>query len=176
MEGITGSEVTSAPLPQGKLDSPENPYAYLFEWNEYYSPGALYFLQNKGLKTRVATESFVYDDGSLKKTFSPGTIVIPVSGQPVSGNDLDILMQKIAKDFGISVYGVATGMTREGIDLGSNKIMVLEKPSVAMIVGDGANSSDAGEIWHMLDTRFNIPVTMITSRDSEQQILTDIMF
>jgi hypothetical protein len=39
---------------------------------------------------------------------------------------------------------------------------VLEKPSVAMIVGDGTNSSDAGEIWHMLDTRFKIPVTMIT--------------
>ncbi|MCX6259762.1 MAG: hypothetical protein NTY95_02850 [Bacteroidia bacterium] len=32
-----------------------------------------------------------------------------------------------------------------------------------MIVGDGTNSSDAGEIWHMLDTRFNMPVTMITT-------------
>jgi hypothetical protein len=163
MEGMTGSEVTSAPILQGKLDSPENPYAFLFEWNEYYSPPALYFLQNKGLKTRVATESFVYDDGSLKKTFSAGTIVVPVSGQQVSGNDLYILMQNLAKDFKIPVYGVATGMTKEGIDLGSNKILVLEKPSVAMIVGDGSNSSDAGEIWHMLDTRFKIPVTMITA-------------
>ena len=163
MEGMTGSEVTSAPVLEGKLDSPENPYAYLFEWNDYYSPGALYFLQNKGLKTRVATESFVYDDGSLKKTFSAGTIVVPVSGQQISGNDLNILMQNLAKDFKIPVYGVATGLTKEGIDLGSNKIIVLEKPSVAMIVGDGTNSSDAGEIWHMLDTRFNIPVTMITA-------------
>jgi hypothetical protein len=163
MEGMTGSEVTSTPVPQGKLDSPENPYAYLFEWNEYYSPEALYFLQNKGLKTRVATESFIYDDGSLKKTFSSGTIVIPVSGQPVAGDDLYILMQNIAKDYGMAVYGVQTGMTKGGIDLGSNKIIVLEKPSVAMIVGDGANSSDAGEIWHLLDTRFNIPVTMINA-------------
>ncbi|MCX6259761.1 MAG: M14 family zinc carboxypeptidase [Bacteroidia bacterium] len=54
MEGLTGAEITSAPVPQGKLDSPENPYAYLFEWNEYYAPKVLYFLQNKGLKTRVA--------------------------------------------------------------------------------------------------------------------------
>jgi hypothetical protein len=162
MEGMTGSEITSVPLPQGKLDSPENPYAYLFEWNEYYSPEALFFLQNKGFKTRVATESFVFDDGLIKRTFRAGTIVLPVSGQPISGNDLDTMMKNIAKDFGISVYGVATGMTKEGIDLGSNKIIVLEKPSVAMIVGDGTNSSDAGEIWHMLDTRFKIPVTMIT--------------
>jgi hypothetical protein len=163
MEGLTGTEITSAPVPHGKLDSPENPYAYLFEWNEYYSPKALYFLQNKGLKTRVATESFVYDDDSLKKTFSAGTIVIPVSGQPVSGNDLHILMQNTGKECGITVYGVQTGMTKEGIDLGSSKITVLEKPSVVMIVGDGTNSSDAGEIWHMLDTRFNVPVTMITA-------------
>lgn len=163
MEGLTGAEITSAPVPQGKLDSPENPYAYLFEWNEYYSPKALYFLQNKGLKTRVATESFVYDDGSLKKTFSAGTIVVPVTGQQVSGNDLYILMQNTVKECGITVYGVQTGMTKEGIDLGSSKITVLEKPSVVMIIGDGTNSSDAGEIWHMLDTRFNMPVTMITA-------------
>jgi hypothetical protein len=163
MEGMTGSEIISAPAPQGKLDSPENPYAYLFEWNEYYSPLALYFLQNKGLKTRVATENFVFDDGRFKKTFPAGTIMLPVSGQPLSGNELNILMQSIIKDFGITVYGVTTGMTKEGIDLGSNKILVLEKPSVAMIVGDGTNSSDAGEIWHMLDTRFKIPVTMITA-------------
>ena len=33
-----------------------------------------------------------------------------------------------------------------------------------MFVGDGASSSDAGEIWHMLDTRYNIPVTMVTAQ------------
>jgi len=33
-----------------------------------------------------------------------------------------------------------------------------------MIAGDGTSSSDAGEIWHMFDTRFNIPLTMITAQ------------
>lgn len=163
MEGVASTEITSAPFTPGKIDSALNPYAWLFEWNEYYSPKALYYLQNKGLKARVATDNFVYDDGTLKRTFSAGTIVLPVSGQPVSGDDLHILMQNTVKECGISAYGVQTGMTKEGIDLGSNRIIVLEKPSVAMIVGDGTNSGDAGEIWHMLDARFNIRVTMITS-------------
>lgn len=163
VEGLAGSELQDAPVAQGKLDSPENPYAYLFEWNEYFSPGALYDLQKKGLITRVSTESFVYNDGTLIKTFTPGTILIPVSGQPAHGKELHKMMAETAEKFGITVYGVKTGLTREGIDLGSNRIVVLARPSVAMIAGDGANSSDAGEIWHLLDSRFKIPVTMITA-------------
>ena len=30
-----------------------------------------------------------------------------------------------------------------------------------MLTGDGFSATDAGEVWHMLDTRFNIPVTLI---------------
>ena len=29
------------------------------------------------------------------------------------------------------------------------------------MVGDGVNSYDAGEIWHLMDTRYKIPVTKI---------------
>jgi len=163
MAGLPGAEITSAPVPQGGLNSPVNPYAWLFEWNEYYAPKALFYFQKLGLKTRVAAESFVYDDGTLKKKFSPGTILIPVAGQPVTGEELYRIIQDKSKEFGVTVYGVQTGMTKEGIDLGSNRILVLEKPSVAMLTGDGSNSGDAGEIWHMFDTRFSIPVTMITA-------------
>jgi hypothetical protein len=163
IEGLAGSEVTSAPVTHGQLISNENVYAYLFEWNEYYTPKALYSLQNNGLTARVSTENFEYDDGILKKKFSAGTILIPASGQTVSGKELYDLMQKTAEDCGITVFGVRTGLTSQGIDLGSNKIIVLKKPSVAMLTGEGTNSSDAGEIWHLLDARFNIPITMITA-------------
>jgi hypothetical protein len=30
-----------------------------------------------------------------------------------------------------------------------------------MLVGDGVSSNDAGELWHLLDHRFQIPVTML---------------
>ena len=30
-----------------------------------------------------------------------------------------------------------------------------------MLVGDGVSATDAGEVWHMLDVRFNIPLTLI---------------
>jgi hypothetical protein len=42
--------------------------------------------------------------------------------------------------------------------------VVLDKPSVAMIIGDGVSSSVTGEIWHLLDSRYAIPVTMFNAR------------
>ena len=163
MEGITGMEVLVKPTASGQLVGSKNPYAYLFEWNEYLVPKALFFLQNAGLITRVSTNRFVVDDGSLKKEFTYGTILIPAHSQVLQGDELSGLMENVAKDCGITIYGVNTGLTTTGIDLGSSGFSVLEKPRVLMITGEGTNSSAEGEIWHMFDTRFNMPVTMVTA-------------
>jgi hypothetical protein len=162
MEGLAGSEVLQAPVTEGRLTAARDSYAYLFEWNEYLAPKALCRLQNAGIKARVATDKFVCNDGNLNKEFTYGTIMVPVTGQNIAGAELFNLMESVAKDCGITIYGTSTGLTPKGIDLGSNGFSVLQKPSVLMFAGEGSNSSDAGEIWHMFDTRFNIPVTMVT--------------
>jgi len=163
LEGLAGEEVTVAPVVRGKVEGSPNPYAYLFEWNEYLAPKALYTLQKEGILARVATSNLTYDDGSFRHQFRYGTILVPVTGQEVDPDRIRELMERIADDCRIMIYGVSTGATPEGIDLGSSGFAVLRKPSVLMIVGDGTNSADAGEIWHMLDTRFNMPVTMVTA-------------
>ena len=140
-EGLKGSQITNAPLAEGRLISPEHPYAYLFEWSEYYAPKALYKIQDKGIITRVSTRTFTSAGKDFKKSFSYGTIMVSVSGQSLKPEDLQTLMESTAKSCGITIYGVETGLTPEGIDLGSNRIMVLRKPSVAMVGGNGANSS-----------------------------------
>ena len=33
------------------------------------------------------------------------------------------------------------------------------------LIGDGINPYDAGEIWHLLDTRYNIPITKLDTRN-----------
>lgn len=164
MDGLLGDELTHPKTAEGKLVGSEAPYAYLFEWNQYLSPRALFSLQDAGLTAMVATDKFVCNDGEIDKTFSYGTIMIPVSGQPLSANDLHKLMQKTASENGITIYCPVTGLTTEGIDLGSVRLPVISKPSVMMIAGDGTSSADAGEIWHLLDRKFNIPVTITTAQ------------
>ena len=159
---LTGEEVKVPPAVTGSISGSPDPYAYLFEWNEYLAPKALYELQNKGIKVKAATDKFIYSDGSINKEFSYGTILIHSTGQLLEGKDLYRLVESVAKKCGIKVYGVTTGLTPRGMDLGSNQFVNLYLPSVMMFAGDGANSSDAGEIWHLLDSRYNIPVTMVT--------------
>jgi hypothetical protein len=163
LAALTGTEITGPPMKQGQLLASEDAYAYLFEWNEYFAPKALYLLQKVGLTARVSTREFTYDDGSLRKSFSPGTILIPAHGQLMRRDAIYSLMDSVANDCRITVFGVKTGLTTEGIDLGSSAFNILKKPSVIMITGEGTSSSDIGEIWHLLDTRFNIPVTMVTA-------------
>lgn len=162
LDRIIGDEITSYSAPGGMITGVKKPYAYLFEWNEYLAPGALYELQAAGIITRVSTDKFVYDDGTTKKEFSYGTIMVHVAGQSIPENELQNIMKSVAKDYGITVYGVSTGLTPSGIDLGSNLFSVVNRPSVMMFTGDGSSSGDAGEIWHMLDTRFKIPVTLVS--------------
>ena len=161
-EGLAGDEVNLPTTPSGGIIGTKNPYAYLFEWNEYLAPKALYELQDAGIKVKISTDKFTYNDGTLKNEFPYGTILVHSSGQSVNETDLYKKMESVAKNSGITVYSVSTGLTPTGIDLGSNFFLNLQKPSVMMFTGDGSNSSDAGEIWHMLDTRFNIPVTLVT--------------
>jgi hypothetical protein len=163
MQGLIGSEISEAPALKGRLLAARDAYAYLFEWNEYFTPRALYMLQNSGLITRVATDRFTSFIGNDKKEFSYGTILIPAYDQTLTRDEIFTLMETVTKECGITVYGVNTGLTPGGIDLGSNAFNVLKKPSVLMITGEGTNSTDIGEIWHMFDIRFNIPVTMATA-------------
>ena len=162
VEAITGEEIKDLPALSGGISGSSDPYAYLFEWNEYLAPRALFELQDAGIRVKVATDRFTYNDGKINKKFSFGTIMVHSGSQSVSGKDLYQLMEKVARNNYITVYGLSTGLTSEGMDLGSNLFININQPSVLMFTGEGANSSDAGEIWHMLDTRFNIPVTMVT--------------
>lgn len=164
LDGLQGEEILAPPVAEGKVTGPQDPYAYLFEWNEYLAPKALYELQKAGLRTRVSMGKFSFGNSDLNHVFSYGTIMIHSNDQPVKGDELRKLIGSVTEKCGLTVYAVRTGFTESGMDLGSGNFAVLEQPSVAMIAGDGISSSDAGEIWHMFDTRFNIPVTLITAQ------------
>lgn len=163
MESVRGEEILTPPVKAGRISGSTDPYAYLFEWDEYFAPAALLAVQNAGLKARVASGKFSLSDVEGVRDFSYGTIMIPVSGQSISPDEIQSLMRKVSEEWKIDIYTAATGLTTSGIDLGSNEFVVLQKPSVLMVTGDGASSADAGEIWHLFDTRFSIPVTMVTA-------------
>ena len=141
--------------PVGSISN-KNEYAYLFSWDDYYSPKVLYDLLQSGIRVKVGTKRFSVES----KNFDYGTILIPVSNQKLSSSEINNKIELISKKSGINFYGYKSSHTN-GIDLGSNDFKNVSKPNIALIVGEGVTSYDAGEIWHLLDTRYEIPLTKI---------------
>jgi len=136
---------------------------YLFRWNEYLAPKALYQLQKEGLLTRVSTREFRFKIDGKEESFSYGTILIPGQGQKRNESDIFELVSRIAKATGIDFYGLDTSLSSHGPDLGSNSFVALDKPRILMLIGGTTSSRDAGEIWHLFDQRYQIPVCLTES-------------
>lgn len=143
--------------PMGELKGAAGAYAYAFNWGEYYAPKALYQLMEKGYNLRVSHMAF--DDGAEKK-FGRGTILIDKGRTNISDQDFFEDLQEVAQQTGITISAINTGYTG-GVNLGSPSISILEKPEVAVLVGNGVSSSEAGEIWHLLDQRMEMPITLL---------------
>jgi hypothetical protein len=157
--GSVGEKLERVQFPRGELVGGSGNYAYLFEWDEYYAPRALYELQQAGIICRVATNKFQINTGNNTTDFDYGTIQVPVQLQTMTRDQLYSLIQQVAERNGIRIYAVNSGNVETGSDLGSSKFAVVSKPAIAMITGPGVNATDAGEIWHLLDQRMNIPAT-----------------
>jgi hypothetical protein len=152
---MAGKEVIELKKPNGGVIS-KSDYAYLLSWNEYYSPNLLDEILNNDIIAKVALKEFKLND----KKYDYGTILIPVKNQNISSDSLFKMLDNLAIKNNLIVDGVNTGLA-DGIDLGSTEFKKISKQKVALIVGEGINSYDAGEIWHLFDSRYGITITKL---------------
>lgn len=130
--------------------------AYLFDWHDYTAPKALNQLLSKGIRVKTAMNSFTQNG----QFFDFGTMQIPIQNQALSSDEIYKLLTKIADETNVTFIPTSTSIT-DGIDLGSPNFEMLKKQKVAMIVGDGISSYDAGEFWHLFDIRYQMNLTKI---------------
>ncbi|MFK7833162.1 MAG: M14 metallopeptidase family protein [Winogradskyella sp.] len=161
-----GDEVTNLQQRQGGVNS-KSDYAYLFEWNEYYSPKLLNAILKKGLRAKVAVKTFRANG----KSYDYGTVMIPAKNQDFTPSEIYTFLNDASQESHITVDAVSTGLN-EGIDLGSRNFKALELPKIALLVGDGITSYDAGEIWHLFDTRYDIIATKLDTKRLERADLS----
>ena len=157
--GIKSKEVENLKRANGSVDK-KSDYAYLFEPHEYYAQSAVYQLIKSGLRVKTATRTFAING----EKFDFGTYMISVQNQSLNSDEIYNLLVEISSETGINVKSQSTGIT-DGIDLGSNNFEIVKEPKIGLVVGEGVRSYDAGEIWHLLDTRFNIPITKLDVGD-----------
>lgn len=135
-------------------------FAYLFELNDYYSYSFLYYLQNNGIKLKVADSPFTFNIGEIEHHFNPGTIMIPVKEQSCSIEEINKIINNYSGKIKIPVFAVNNGNGTD-CDLGSPHFKRISKPVVAILISKKSDFSAIGELWHLLDFRFGIPVSLI---------------
>lgn len=154
----TGEKVVDTKLTPGKREGGKSEYAYVFELTGYYAHRSICRLLQNNVRIKVSTTAFHSSSG---KRFEPGSILLPLANQEVSVAQIEFLLDEIASKDGIDIHAFSSGLDYNGTSLGSNSFISLKTPKIAMIVGDGFSATDAGELWHLIDTRFEIPMTLI---------------
>ncbi len=145
------------PSPES-FDLPVSSYAYVFSWEDYRAPRLLYALQKRGLRCKVAMRPFTDAEG---REFARGSILLPVEGQVLSKKSIHELLRTLQEETGVRVYAVDSGNSSAGLYLGSTYFEALSQPRVALLVGQGVTPYDAGEVWHLLDRRYGMPVSLL---------------
>jgi hypothetical protein len=159
-----GARVTAVPQPRvGTV--PHATYAYLLDWSDYLAPRALYHLLSNGVFAEAARQPFAAMTNEGERSYVRGSISIPVQLQNISADSLHALVNRAAQDAGVSVQATSSGYSVRGVDLGSNNVQPVRAPQALMVIGDGINANEAGQIWHMLDTKYGIPITKVDRRD-----------
>ena len=152
-ESLEGNKIFEKP--EGKVSGFSN-YGYLIKPHDYNIPAFINYLQQKKIRLKSSSKSFKIKNNY----FDYGSILIPVEGQSQKPEKLFNLLNNISNKAGIDVYTLSSGY-EDNIGVGSNSFTTIVKPKVGLIVGNGVRAYDAGEIWHLFDTRYKIPITKI---------------
>ena len=180
--GVDHAAVTDAPDRGSQLQDPgyqsgdvvggRSDYTYVLPWGHYFSPRALQRLHNNDIRPRLMTDPFTVRVDGAAQEFGRGAVVIQVQQRGVPADTVHQVVQRIAAQDYVDVYAVDRGLTPQGPDLGSRNSPILNPPKVAILTGTGGGSRysgtsayNAGEVWHLLSERMNVPVSLVDLGD-----------
>ncbi|GAA4358058.1 M14 metallopeptidase family protein [Kangiella marina] len=157
------SDVTSSTIEwasQGRWFGGSDPVALIVPWDNFDAAKGLSRLLKQGIPTKVSTNSFTLAVNNQARQFKPGALVMQL---PADTKRKERVIQAVRDAFiaaGVDVYAVESGLALNGIDLGSPSMEPLTMPQPLLLIGGEVSSYEAGEMWHLLDTRLEIPLSM----------------
>ena len=146
-------QITEAVRPRGMVHG-EASYAYLISWKQDKAAAVVWEILKKDYKAHFAVRSFTQQG----RSFPPGSIILYTRFNP---NTLHDDLAALAKEHGVTIYATDTGLSDEGIDLGSNHIRPVVKPKIAIATDRPVSPREYGELWFLFDEVYTVPFTPI---------------
>lgn len=146
--------IRRAEPPAGGVVGTNARMGWLLPWESNGAPRLLSRLLADGVRAGFATRPIEIDG----RPHGRGTIVIPRDGNVDS---LGAVLDRLGREFGVPVHSASTAWSGSGIDLGSDRVLPLKAPRVAIVSGDGVDPTSFGAVWFLLDRQYEIPHSVI---------------
>ncbi|MGH6977975.1 MAG: M14 family zinc carboxypeptidase [Brevundimonas sp.] len=156
-----GERVSTLPEAAGGVIGSTGGYAYVVDWRDLNAPRLLSTLLAQDVRVRVAFSPFTGRTTSGEVGFERGALVIPTAGQSVTADVLHAAVDEAAREAGVAAHTLVSGQSVTGVDLGSEQIRPVEKPEIALVMGDGVNAAEIGSAWFALSERLGWPATRL---------------
>jgi len=170
---LLGETATSVDLT--KAAPQESRYGYIFDWDDYYAPRALYRFLKEDVYARTVLRPKQISVNGVARQFREGAIFVPLSGQTIDSQRILEIAEQAAREDHVDIFSVDSGNAIAGVgDLGSRgSVRSLEKPLTLMLFDDGISRYSAGQLWHLLDHKMNIPLVLRRKDHFESLRLSD---
>ena len=96
-------------------------------------------------------------------SFDRGTIVVPFDRQEKSPDEIRAIMESVAATDGVTVHSLTSGQSTigtAGVNVGGRSFAELQQAKVMVVIGRDTDLYNAGEIWHLLDYRMQMTLSM----------------
>jgi murein tripeptide amidase MpaA len=154
--GVWRAEVPGAGAPAA-VQPPAPGMGYLVAPSEAASIGVIRFLEASGrvrVLGRAATRA--------GRAWPAGSWFLPVAGN-------ERLQERVAEaGLGDRVTPVASGISEEGIDLGSSAVAAVRLPRVAVLTGEGVTPTSFATYWFYLEQEVGLPFDAVLATDVER--------
>ncbi len=144
-------------IPPGRVSGGQVAVAYLASWGTAAAGRLLTASLREGLRVFSTDKPFAQQG----RRYPAGTLIYKVKENTVG---LRHTLERLAVETGAEIHATDTGWVEEGINFGSNNVVYMRRPRVALAWDTPTSSSSAGATRFVLERQFGYPVTVIRTR------------
>jgi len=152
---VDSRQITSNDQPAGRIDNNKASVAFLVPWGDMAAGRFLTAALQKGLVIKSADEAFQLDNN---RRYPAGTLIIE---KRTNTDSLASVVTDIANQTGAQVDGVNTSWVTDGPSFGSDRVVTMSPPKIAIAWDLSVSSLSAGNTRFVIERQFNYPVTAI---------------
>ena len=147
--------------PKSSIRSDDRAYGFVLPYHSVKQVKVLAAILQKGISVRQASLTFTIGDQS----FDAGSLIVLRGDNRRLGENLFTELSLIRAKYQVNLIPVQSGYAEAGPDLGSNKMVLLSRPNVLLLTGEGTSSYGFGQIWHYFEQVIHYPLSIVRVKD-----------